>query len=670
MEIFKKINLRFKVAVAWAMAVALLVFLCCNALFWVVKEKRGQDLARHSSMLANRIAAFPAVRSYLTEQSGAPTKDEVENLLNLLLAGDPFVDEITIIDQAGKVPFRISQSRTPEGANVSLPEREPMTPAAMHEILADGNSILIENTGDFLVRLVINPDSQWGYVKVHWKPEAFWKYYNLLKWSILCVTGAAFLLGLGMALLLLKRTYTREYYRLSKALNLLCGHDFCQRIDTQHYSPAMADIAVHVNRILQETEEEKKKNKILDDNLRQMERGCANYRKALNQKTVECEKMRQEMREGLIQLFDLLWCGVLIVDDEFGIHYINTQAERLLRFARYEESYLADDRLRTSLAPLVRFGELDRVDDLCVWPKPTFGQSVSCHVRAAKIPTAEGVPLYFVLLQEESGYPKPHNSDYYSKRLVFDILDSSGWIEESAPAGAMTSSRGDGALREWFQQCLDRLKTFHALEKGELGEAQPLRLASWMRAHFSGSRHFSRFLQIDDNPPELDIALQVPERVLAELLESLLIVLNRLIYPSGRYPGDSMALRASIDSRGKPVISISLPNVAKKQAARIHDLLNERIDLTGEFNTDSPLTLERLEIDICYSLFRCVKQLLRVQAECVYSENIQSAMVRLILEYHSSPSRKGKEASLADSEPGNPARLASKDMIQQYLTRE
>jgi len=669
MEIFKKISLRFKVALSWSLAVALVVFLCCNALFWVVKEKRRQDLARHSSMLANRIAAFPSIRSYLTEQPGAPSKDEVANLLNLLLAGDPFVDEITIIDQAGKVPFRVTQTRAPEGTETVLPERETMSPAAMHEILAEGNAILIENTGDFLVRLVINPDAQWGYVKVHWKPEASWKYFNLLKWSILCVTGAAFVLSLGIALLLLKRTYTREYNRLSKTLSLLCGSDYRQRIDTQNFSHAVADIAVHVNRILQETEEEKKKNKILDENLRQMERGCSNYRKTLNQKTTECEKMRQEMREGLIQLFDLLWCGVLIVDDEFGIHYINNQAERLLRFARYDESYLADDRLRTSLAPLVRFGEIDRVDDLCVWPKPTFGQSVSCHVRAAKIPTAEGAPLFFVLLEEESGYPKPHNSDYYSKRLVFDILDSSGWMEETA-AGAAALPGGEGDLREWFQQCLDRLKTFHALEKGELGEARPIRLAPWMRAHFAGSGFFSRILKVDANSPELDLALHVPERVLAELLESLLIVLNRLFYPGGCYSADSMILRTSIDSRGKPVIALSLTHVTKKQAARIHDLLNERIDLSHEFNTGSPLTLERLEIDICYSLFRYIKQLLRVQAECVYSENIQSAMVRLILENHSSPSRKEKEASVVDSEPGNPVRLAPKDMIQQYLTRE
>ena len=148
----------------------------------------------HARQPDRRVSQHPF---HLTEQPGAPSKDEVANLQNLLLAGDPFVDEITIIDQAGKVPFRVTQTRAPEGTETVLPERETMSPAAMHEILAEGNAILIENTGDFLVRLVINPDAQWGYVKVHWKPEASWKYFNLLKWSILCVTGAAFVLSWG-----------------------------------------------------------------------------------------------------------------------------------------------------------------------------------------------------------------------------------------------------------------------------------------------------------------------------------------------------------------------------------------------------------------------------------------------------------------------------------------
>jgi len=305
-----------------------------------------------------------------------------------------------------------------------------------------------------------------------------------------------------------------------------------------------------------------------------------------------------------------------------------------------------------------------------VWPKPSFGQSVSSHVRAAKIPTADGSPLFFVLLQEESGYPKPHNSDYYSKRLVFDFLDPNGWIDEPAVDSSEMPAGESIPVREWFQQCLDRLKTFHALEKGELGEIQTIRLASWLRAQFNDAGWCSQHLRLDANTPEHDIPLQLPGRMLAEFLESILLVLGRLAYPGGRTRDDCMALRALVDSKGKPVISISLPNLAKKQAHRIHDLLNERIDLAGEFNSTAPLTLDRLEIDICYSLYRYVKQGLRIQAECVYSENIHSALVRLTLDPHAFPAKKDKEASFPDSEAGSLSATIPHDMIQQYLTRE
>ena len=58
------------------------------------------------------------------------------------------------------------------------------------------------------------------------------------------------------------------------------------------------------------------------------------------------------MTEGLIRFFEMIWSGVLIIDKEFRIQFMNDQAERLLRFAKIDDSLIVDDSLRSSINPV------------------------------------------------------------------------------------------------------------------------------------------------------------------------------------------------------------------------------------------------------------------------------------------------------------------------------
>lgn len=652
--------LRFKVSVVWALVSAMVVFIGGYALVTLVKVKRIGDLATHSVRLANQIENLPAFRSYLLEENGAPSKEEAESMLGILLEGDPFIEETILTDQFGKVFFRIlkAENKIREGLETSS------IPFPLQDILTHQQPSFVEKDWEYRVPISLDSNIPWGILQVRWRPDATWKYFWLLKVSIAYITGGAFCVSFLAGFFLLRRTYDREQNRLTESLSLICGSDYTQRIDTQSFSRGFAEIGVHMNRILHEIEEEKKKSEILDQSLRQIERGCSDYRRALNERLAELDLIRREMRESLIHLFDLLWCGVVVIDDQYRIQYINELAERLLRFARMEDSVLSDERLKTCLSPLIRHGSVDAVDDLCVWPQPALGQSVSCHVRAARIPTGGGDRLYYLLLREEGGYPKKHNSAYYSERLVLDYLVHDPRLEDAEEQGQGISFGASLIQEDRFRACLRRLETFHVLEKGDVGPVSSIRLTSWLRNHFSEEDVFARYLHLDANVPDLDISLRIPERILREFMDTIVVLISGMIESKKLRASQYMVIRASVDSRGKPMITLSLPGLKKKEAAHIHEVLNERV--VANHNEDGETgNLEDLEIDICYSLFRCVKQLLRAHIVCVYSEIKKLAMVRLTIENQSFTPNYGP----SDPVEIPPEPSPNKDLIHQFLSR-
>lgn len=656
-----KINLRLKVSLSWSLVTAIIVFLGSYTLLLIVKEKRLTDLKRHSASLAEKIQHLPSIRAFFMEHPDAPTREEVESILNILIQDDPFIEAIILSDQFNQNSFHISQAQTEQPANSTF------SLLKIHEVMTEKKPLLLESQSEYIIPISFDQENftPWVHVWIRWKQEATWKYFRLLKWIILLVTAISFMLAFMISLLLLKQSYTFEYKRLNKSLAAICGTDYSRQIDTKSYSSGIAEIAVYLNRIFKELNHEKRKNKILEDSLRQMERGCLDYRKALGVKTNELDVLRNELRQGLVRLFDMIWNGVAIIDSEYYIHFMNDQAERLLRFARIDDSHLVDERLRSCLSPLIRLGQVDQIDDVCVWPQQALGQFVSCNIRAAQIPSGDTTRLFFILLKEENGYPKQHGAAYFSERLVVDILSNISLSANEVDWGSVQSNISAAEREMRFKECLKRLEAFHKLENNDYGPVSVIRLSKWLKNHFVDSDDlFSRYLHLDANTPDLDVSLQVPEKVLNEHIDSMVLLLTRLVYEKESKPSKYMVLRASVDSKGKPVITISMPSLSRKLASKIHDILNERQPIVSEDKLNQGLTLEDLDLEISYSLYRYTKQLLKTVVECVYSENKQLAMLRITIENHAFVAPK-KPSS--DTNPVQPSQTIS--MIQEILGR-
>ncbi len=658
----KKRNLRFRISFVWALVTALIVFMSGYAIHLIVKVKRINDLATHSMRISTQVSNLSAIRTYLLEKPDAPDKEEAERLLKILLIGDPFIEKMVLIDQFGKIPFTIMLSDN----EMMFHHDNHLASLPLQDLLSASKPSLSEKEWEYLIPLSLESDIPWGMMKLYWRADATWKFFHFMKLGIAYITLISFFIAYILSYFLIGRTYVKEYQRLNKTLSMICGSDYSQRIETQTYSKGISEIGVHMNRIIHEIDEEKKKADILDNSLRHIERGASDYRRACNDKTTELESMRREMREGLLQLFDLLWCGIMVIDDSYNIHFINQQAERLLRFARIDDSVLNDERVKGCLASLVNNSEVDVVDDLCVWPQPSLGQSVSCQLRASKIPTGANERLFFVLLREECGYPKKHNSAYYSERLVLDFLVHDQSID-NPQTDCMGFENADFNVKEdRFRACLRKLETFHALEQGTMGSVSSIRLSTWLRHHFTDEDLYSNGLKLDANMPDMDITLKMPERMLREFIDSLLVIVSRMInINSTTKASNFMVLRTSIDSRGKPMITLSLPRLRKMQANLLHDVLNERLSLQAIANNSESSMLEDLELDICYSLFRSVKQLLHAFIVCVYSENKKLAMVQLTIENHILTNKQNKSAEVeAEAEESLQPRL-----VQQFLSR-
>jgi len=406
---------------------------------------------------------------------------------------------------------------------------------------------------------------------------------------------------------------------------------------------------------LAEMEQERKTTSILDDTLRQTERGCSDYRKSLQRMENELKAVRQEMQDGLIALFESIWCGVMVIDSDYAVLSANEQSVRLLRFAKVENGVIADDRLRRCLEPMIRLGAKKEIDDLCVWPQTAMNRSVSCRVRSLPVPTGDGSRLFFLLLREESGYPKHLSSNLLLERLVLDCANGDG---DSYGKNSAASPISRAEIQ--FKRCLRRIEALRRLEKGEAGVIQPIRLPSWIREHLQAEDLFSDYLHIDANTPNMDIQIHAPENVLQEMMECFLSILSHWASKKDdRQQSANLAVRALLDSRGKAVLTFMISDVARNHAAYLNDLVNERVGLACEENNGS-LTVDELEQDICLSLFRVVKSLLRIQLEYVYTESKRMVTLRLGIDNRSLPSPSSEEPELAYSD-------TVRDLIRNFM---
>ncbi len=650
--------MRLKISLISSCLISVVMLLSFLILLAIIRQKQIEDIASHSINLSKQVVSSPAVRSYLEEQLNAPSRESIEQYLHSLLEGNPYVDELTLIDHFGKIPFRIEQQQVKQ--NKKTPLRAYLS---IQDVISSQKPSLNEESWEYFVPLSLNQNTFWGAMRLRWRPEATWMYFDLLKKGILCVCGGCFIITFIFTYLFLLRSYTSEYSRMVKTLSLISGSDYSQRIDIHSFSRHVSEIGVFLNRLLAEIQTEKKKVAGLDESLRDIEKSYANYRKLLEMKTKELNTCRKEMRQGILILFDLLWCGVVVIDDTYRIHYINEKAERLLRFARFEEDVIVDETLKNCLAPLVRYDTVERIEDLCVWSQTDQQRSVSCRIRATSIPADDHLRLFYLLLNEESGFPRQRDSMYFSERLVIDILARGRSDKETFDSLHSSQQVVGFAIENRFRECLRRIEDFRNLECSQFGQIVPIRLAAWLQKRFEADDLFSENLNIVTMMQEVDITMYVPELCLRELIDSAIFLITYLSGNGNNGAMKTLAVRASVDSRGKPVVTFTIPHISRKDTHNLQDVFGERGRLICESGEEKQLSLDELEHDICVSLYLCIKKIMKIKTDCIYSENKQLATLRFTIEKHIFPTPSSEMPSQAETVQ------EVRDLVRDYLKR-
>ncbi|MDP8242699.1 MAG: hypothetical protein P9L94_01360 [Candidatus Hinthialibacter antarcticus] len=610
---------RLLVSLSAAFGVAILLFIVTVIFLMVVREQRVQDLASHSSHIAQMVGENSSIRTYIQDQPQAPTLETVEEELLNLIQGDPFIEELSIFDPFGKMQTRVARTREEPSPN---PVRRASP--SLHEILTTGQPTL-EESGEYFIPLDYQND-RWGVLRVRWQPEATEMYFNRLKNGAYYMVIGFFVFVALFVFWLLRITYEKEHMRMAAELRIASSGNSNYQLEPQSYSSIMAEISAYINRLQRGHEEARSKSHVLDDALRQAERGCADSRKSLEIHSQSMESMRKEMREGLNTILELSWSAVLIIDHNFRLHYINPSAERLLRLVQRDKEVIDDERLRRCLSPLITQSKAERIDDLCAWPQPGLGRSLSCRIRAAQLPVVDSLKLFIVLLREESGYPSALDSSYFSERVLRDLISPRGtrlpWIDSrDAPLDADVERR--------FKTCLQRIVFFHDLERRKVEPMVSVRFSRWLRERFLAEDLFSEHLNLNVHAADADISLCIPEKSTAELIDCLIILIGQLADYDKHSENKPIDMYASSDSQGQPVLTLSIICGSRKRAQWMQDVLDEQCDLLQESALDD-YTLDRLERDVCYCIYRCAKDILRVKVETVYSENKHIASIHVL----------------------------------------
>jgi hypothetical protein len=530
-----------------------------------------------------------------------------------------------------------------------------------HDIMASGKPYLDESNWEYFLKVQLDEEKDWGLLRAYWKPEATQAYFSLLQRWTAYTTSGTFLVMFLLTYLVFLRTYNKEFSRMVKILSYITGGDYTKRLDSHSYSDELAEIATYFNRVLMDAEEEKNKNCIIDDTLRQVERNCAEYRRALTEKKEEIIQLKKEMTDGLTAFFDMVWNGVLIIDQKYQIHFMNEQASRILRFAKVDQSAIQDERMRKTLKPVVQESRLKLVDDVCQWPGQTgVGHTVVCRMRCAAIPTADGSKMFFVILREEKGYPEKRNASYFSDRLIFDIL---GTIESQVQQAEHPLTAHDYEVYyQRMQNVTRKIAMIQKIERNQLGECQPIHLQKWIRDRYQNFTEGAPQSVVEPYGAEIDVMIQVPETVLAEFLDSVVSLL--FLHMDGQQSGFSPApeIRTSIDEWGKPVINITVPNLSRELLRRIQLLLEERSLFETEEDKDA-FPLDQFEQELNYALYQHTKQILRVTAQCFYTESKNIGTIRLTIR-----NRMFKSQDISDDlkEAKSPT---SESMIHNFLAK-
>ena len=84
--------------------------------------------------------------------------------------------------------------------------------------------------------------SDWGVLRVRWKPDASWKYFRFLKQVVAYLSAATFFTDVFIIpLCFFYGHIIVSYHEWEKILSLIMGGDYSKRLDSQSYSKGLSE---------------------------------------------------------------------------------------------------------------------------------------------------------------------------------------------------------------------------------------------------------------------------------------------------------------------------------------------------------------------------------------------------------------------------------------------
>lgn len=640
---------RFILSLIISFITSLIVISSFNIIVMVVKEKQLEDLKVYSKNLSKQLILYTDIHDLLNETLPSEKKSQVNLLIQNIVTNSPYIEELSFIDSFGKVPLRVANDK-PTNAAVSSPNRNILTP---HEILKDSKPFLDYVSWEYYLPIQLDDKNDWGVLRVRWKPDASWNYFRFLKQISSYLAAGTFFIMFLLSYFVFLRPYHSEYQRMAKILSLIIGGDYSTRLDSQSFAKGLSEIATYFNRILMDFEEEKKKNLIFDDTLRQVERNCSDYKKSMQEKSDEIIQIKKEMTEGLIRFFEMIWSGVLIIDKNYHIQFMNDQAEKLLRFAKIDDAFIVDESVRQSLNPAF-LEETKMVDSVCTWTNADTSRTISCKIRCSRIPTCDESQLYFVILTEEKGYPEKRKFEYYAEFLLVDIFSKS-------PSDIMEQLHDEYDYTAWIRRITQKIIKLRSLEIKDYGECKTIRLQKWIKDRFESEEPQFKNLLFDTSGLDSDVTIDVPVLLIAELLDTVLRFISIIFNESENQMGGIVEIKTTFDSRGKPIIAVTIPEMRRKDARKLQTILEEKFFME-EPEQESTSEAVMFERDLYYSLYSLIKEILRVYVEFIYTESKNIVTIRMTIRNYSNNLKQ-------EGQRGSERNTSTDALLQSFLTK-
>lgn len=620
-------TLRLQSALCMAVLAAVIVLASGMFLLMFFQHKHNRDMIHTGQYLAGLISSDNDIQEILPTAQNPEEAQILQPILKRYIDSHPNIQSCTLFGA-----FHIQLVVVENTANQPPTASDPITTETYTE-----SEIQSSRFEDQLFPLEALNGNELGKIRLRWNSGNGGTFQHTLQQVVMILSGISFFLVLAASYLWLLKRYSNEHYRLSKHLSQLVTNNLSTRLDPRSYSKDIAELSTYINRILTELEEARKQRILAQDSYRQMERTQNDSIRFMEKQSKQIASLYEEMQLGLNRLFSLLPCGLMIIDQEFRIQWSNSVSERLLRFANLDDGTIQDDRIKRCLSPLVRLKTTEKISDICAWPQPSLGIAASCRIQAAAVPAQDASPLYFVTIEEDSGFPQQHTPEYFSHRLVIDVLSRINGINICEETGNQWNSEVEFD-NESLWRCLGRIERYQEFEQDRTGKVTTIRLTNWLQTMTEKNDLYSELLTIIPQTAESDVQINVPEDRFSEMVSTIVEIVFQKIHPA-TVSAALMSVRTYWNARGKPVIEWMVPDAKHDDIMYLKEVFGGRHPLHCDQFHSEPLEIGKLEFDISLTVFHFLRQYFRAYVECMYSSGKQLGIVRLIVERYQFPEK-------------------------------